>query len=157
MKPDCPDRSQVSAYADGELGRDAAARLEAHISLCNHCRDLLRSYQSVDRLIGDLPEISVSASFENDVREGLEKLAESSNWREDFKQLLSGWRPVWAIGVAVCLVAGVFLYGRFEKQAPSMEEVVIVENLELFQNFELIQKLELLEAWDHTETEPASS
>jgi anti-sigma factor RsiW len=153
MKPDCPDRSQVSAFADGELGRDAAARLEAHISLCSHCRELLCAYRSVDRLIGDLPELSVSASFESDVREGLEKLAEGSTWREGLKPLLSGWRPVWAIGAAVCLAAVVFLYGRFDKQALSMEEVVIVENLELFQNFELIQKLELLEAWDRIEAE----
>jgi anti-sigma factor RsiW len=155
MKPDCPERSQVSAFADGELGREAAARMAAHISLCNHCRELLRAYQSVDRLIGDLPEISVSASFESGVSESFEKLAEDSTWRESLKHLLSGWRPVWAFAVAVCLVAGVFLYERLDNRAPSTEEVVIVENLELFQDFELIQKLELLQAWDHIEAEPS--
>lgn len=157
MKSDCPDESQVSAYADGELGTPAAAQMRAHLALCGHCRKLLRAYQAVDRQIGALPEISVSASFESGFRERLEALDEGPRGMERLKQLLSGWRPVWAFAVAVCLVAGVFLYGRFEKQAPSMEEVVIVENLELFRDFELIQKLELLEAWDHIEAEPEPS
>jgi hypothetical protein len=138
----------VSAFADGELSGDAAAHMETHLAVCKGCRRLLISFQTMDRLVGDLAEISVSPAFERSFREHLEKLDRGPSGLERMRALLSGWRPVWAAGVAACLVAGLFLYNHNGDEAISIEEIVIVENMDLFQDFELIEKLTLLEAWD---------
>jgi anti-sigma factor RsiW len=148
MKPECPKGSEVSAFVDGELSGAAAMRMEAHLALCHRCSELLHAYQRVDRQIDGLAELSVSSSFDSGFRERLEKLSQPPRWWERLKRLLSGWRPIWAAGAAVCLVALVFRYHGEENPALSLEEIIMVEHLELFQDFELIEKLELFESRD---------
>jgi anti-sigma factor RsiW len=148
MKPQCPQQWEVSAFLDGELDGGAAARLEAHLAICDRCRSALRALKAVDRQIANLPGLSVSSSFDSDFRERLETLTQGPGWRERLKPLLSGWRPLWAAGAAACLAALIFLYHGDQRPALSPEEIVMVEHMELFQEFELIEKLEFLESWD---------
>jgi anti-sigma factor RsiW len=148
MKPKCPKQSEVSAFLDGELVGDAAKRMEAHLSLCTSCRSLLRAFKAVDGRIDHLPGLSLSSSFDSDFRQRLEPLTQGSRWRERLKPLLSGRRPLWAAGAAVCLAALILFYHGDQSPVLSPEEIVMVEHLELFQEFDLINKLELLESWD---------
>lgn len=133
-------------------------RMAAHLDACDDCRRLLKAYRSVDRQIGELPDMAPSPAFARDFDERLRAMVGQPTAMERLKGLLSrgllsrglrlGWRPVWAAGVAACLVAGLFFYHQEGEVALSVEEIVIVENLDLFRDFELLQKLELLENWD---------
>ncbi len=48
----CPDPLFVQAYVDGELGADAAVRMEAHLASCATCESQRQAIFSVARAIG---------------------------------------------------------------------------------------------------------
>lgn len=148
MTNNCPNEKQVSAYADGELGVKDTARIKTHLVNCGNCRQELASYRNVDRMIHDLPEIEVTASFDRAFRERLETAKGRPQLIQSLKDLFTGWRPAWAAAAAMCLVMGIFFYSGHDREVLNPEDIIIVENMEFFQNFDFLQKMELLENWD---------
>jgi anti-sigma factor RsiW len=59
---------QLSAYLDGELPTTRAARLEAHLRVCPHCRGELDSMVGIaDRVRAASRELTVSQDFDQRV------------------------------------------------------------------------------------------
>ena len=59
---------QLSAYLDGELPTTRAARLEAHLRVCTHCRGELNSMVGIaDRVRAASRELTVSQDFDQRV------------------------------------------------------------------------------------------
>lgn len=56
-------RADISAYADGELGRQDGERLERHLESCAACRDELAELRALRSALSDLPEVRVPRSF----------------------------------------------------------------------------------------------
>jgi len=61
-------QKQLSAYLDGELPTTRAARLEAHLRVCTHCRGELDSMVGIaDRVRAASREMTVSQDFDQRV------------------------------------------------------------------------------------------
>lgn len=148
MTEKCPNEAEISAFLDGELDEIEKSRVASHIADCQNCQNLLTSYQAIENLIADLPRVETSLEFERAFRNRLDKATQMPFWKKWLQGFFSGWRPVWAAAVAVCLVVGIFMYSRQDDVILNSDEITMVENMEFFQNFEILQHLELLEQWD---------
>ena len=58
----CPERALLSPYVDSELDPRKARRVEAHVAVCDGCRQRLRAYQRVSHALLESHEPDVHAA-----------------------------------------------------------------------------------------------
>lgn len=135
-------RDDLSAYALGTLEPSATARLERHLGECAECRQLLREYEEVMRLLPlglPLAEPSPSARRElfNRVRTD-----ESATRR----RRMSGWWPrvrvqVLAATAVVAIVLGSALFWMVSVDDDGEDAAAIVEELRDDEDTQIIPML----------------
>src|SRR5438046_1570916 len=63
MKACAKKLAALSAYLDGQLGREEAAQLETHLIDCAGCRETLAAWRNLGKAMKALPEPKIPASF----------------------------------------------------------------------------------------------
>ncbi len=58
----CPERSELTAYFDGELSPEESRGLDAHVSQCAACAALIQEWRSIAALVASFPPLEPSAS-----------------------------------------------------------------------------------------------
>jgi hypothetical protein len=109
----------------------------------------LAALQAADAMIRDCDAIEPSATFERNFWGKVSALERRKQpaWKHWLKP---GWRPAMAIGLTAGIVMGtLILAGR--SKAPSLEEMIISENIELLTEYDLIRHLDILENLDALE------
>ncbi|UCH35064.1 MAG: zf-HC2 domain-containing protein [Armatimonadota bacterium] len=80
----CRDvRELLSSYLDGRLSPSEAAEVEAHIEVCDACREELAGLRMTSQLLGSLPADRLSV----DLAPALVARAASSRWRERWEAM----------------------------------------------------------------------
>jgi anti-sigma factor RsiW len=143
MKKICGNDGLLSAFLDNELGDDERRRVSDHLERCAQCRSQLAALQAADALIRDCDPIEPSAGFERSFRDKVSVLERRRQpaWK---RWLQPAWRPAMAVGLTAGIVMGVLIFTGNGK-APSLEEMIISENIELLTEYDLIRHLEILE------------
>jgi anti-sigma factor (TIGR02949 family) len=54
---------EISNYIDGEIDADLRARMEAHFSVCAHCKAIYDGTKNVVKLVGDGVEYQMPEGF----------------------------------------------------------------------------------------------
>jgi len=102
---------RLAAYQDGEIGGKERDRISAHLEGCPACR---RAYAELDLLwqsLEKIPEIEVSAGFEQSLFERINAVPESrSRWRFPWASWIYRAYPAPAMA-AVLLFVGAVLGG----------------------------------------------
>jgi len=95
----CEKAAEVHAYHDGELAESRARALEAHMSACAECRDLLEDLRRMSRLFNNavFPQMSDAA---------MARL--QGAWSEASERALLRITS-WMTGVAAALLVGALL------------------------------------------------
>jgi anti-sigma factor RsiW len=58
-------------YVDGELIPSLELRVKAHVDSCEHCLEMMISYQETVQMAKDLPEVSIGVDAQNRLRRNL--------------------------------------------------------------------------------------
>ncbi len=150
MKDVCCSDDVLSAYLDAELGDAELQRVSDHLTTCTDCTKRLAALRAVDALVAESDTIEPSDEFNrtfwSKVSE-VEQRTESPLWRQ---WLHPGWRPALAAGLTAGIIIGAVLISG-PKEAPTLEEVIMSENMELLTEYDLIRHLDILENWDALE------
>jgi len=146
MSNPCQRSEQLSAYLDGALPQSQSDDVKAHLETCPECRKALEAFRSTDRLIRNLPALEPSADFDRTFWRKVDAMGKEGQPTTWFRQMLSGWRPVWAGALAGLAVAVVTYFNTADPLTP--EEVFIAEHMELLEEYDLIGQLEMLEHLD---------
>jgi len=150
MKNICGNDVLLSAYLDDELDDTERLQVSGHLKTCVDCRKQLAALQAADTLIRNSDAIEPSATF---ARSFWSKVLELDHrklpvWKQ---WLQTGWRPATAVGLITGIVIGALILTG-PKDAPSLEEMIISENIELLTEYDLIRHLDILENLDALET-----
>jgi hypothetical protein len=106
----------------------------------------LAALQAADAMIRDTDAIEPSATFESSFWGKVSALERRKPpaWK---RWLQPGWRPAVAVGLTAGIVMGALILAG-NRSAPSLEEVIISENIELLTEYDLIRHLDILENLD---------
>jgi len=88
---------RLSAYLDGALDAGDLERVEAHLEVCGGCHRRYQELQSVQRLVGGLPEPVAAAGFEERLHWRLQRAAAAPSRRDVLGRL---WRGPLRVGLA---------------------------------------------------------
>jgi anti-sigma factor RsiW len=145
----CGNDGLLSAYLDNELGDTERLQVSGHLETCAKCRDQLAALQAADAMIRDTDAIEPSATFERSFWGKVSELDRRKKpaWKH---WLQPGWRPAMAMGLTAGIVMGALILAGHRK-APSLEEMIISENIELLTEYDLIRHLDILENLDALE------
>jgi len=72
-------RDNLSPYIDEELTKETEAKLLAHAAECPSCGNLLKNFVSMKQWLGNLPQATVSGSFDVEMRRRIRLEAEQLN------------------------------------------------------------------------------
>jgi len=72
-------RDNLSPYIDEELTKETEAKFLAHAAECPSCGNLLRNFVSMKQSLGNLSRVSVSESFDAEIRRRIRLEAEHLN------------------------------------------------------------------------------
>jgi hypothetical protein len=109
----------------------------------------LAALQAADAMVRDCDTVEPSARFERSFRDKISALERRK--KPAWKQWLQpGWRPAMAAGLTAGIVMGALILADHRK-APSLEEMIISENIELLTEYDLIRHLDILENLDALE------
>lgn len=142
---------QLSAYVDGELPRDEAAALRAHLDECGACRAEVRLLESVGEAMRSTA-VEPSAGFEADT---LARLRSLPMPRRSWRSLLGldrPWMPVFA--TAALLVVALVGVRPWESTPPApvqsahLDDADVAEHVEFLQDMELLEDLDVVESLD---------
>ena len=149
MKTFCGNDSLLSAYLDNELTDTERLQVSGHLESCADCRNQLAALQAADAMIRGSDVIEPSATFERRFWGKVSALGRRKPpvWKQ---WLQPGWRPAMAVGLTACIVIGALILAG-NRKAPSLEEIVISENIELLTEYDLIRHLDILENLDALE------
>ncbi|MGD9008837.1 MAG: zf-HC2 domain-containing protein [Desulfobacteraceae bacterium] len=149
MKKICGNDGLLSAYLDNELSDAERLQISGHLETCAKCRNQLAALQAADAMIRDADAIEPSATFD---RSFWDKVASQERRKQPaWKQWLQpGWRPAMAVGLTAGIVMGLLIFAD-NRKAPSLEEMIISENIELLTEYDLIRHLDILENLDALE------
>ncbi len=149
MKDICGNNGLLGAYLDNELGDVERLQVIGHLENCADCRKQLAALQAADAMIRDCEAIEPSATFERSFWGKVSALERRKPpaWKQ---WLQPGWRPAMAVGLTAGIVMGALILAG-NRKAPSLEEVIITENIELLTEYELIRHLDILENLDALE------
>jgi anti-sigma factor RsiW len=149
MKKICGNDGLLSAYLDNELGDAVRLQVSSHLETCAECRNQLAALQAADAMIRDSDAVEPSATFERSFWGKVSALERRKNpaWKQ---WLQPGWRPAVAVGLTAGIVMGLLILTGNGK-APSLEEMIISENIELLTEYDLIRHLDILENLDALE------
>jgi anti-sigma factor RsiW len=104
---------EVTAYLDGELPKDLALQVEAHLKTCPGCAAELHTLRDATAVIAaNVPEIELRPEIWHNVRARIEDRPASkrgSGWLE----LLFGRRWLVAATAAIALTVGIWGYYRY--------------------------------------------
>jgi len=101
-------RPLLSAYMDGELSPDDAARLQAHLAACADCRALLASYERMREQLHQLPTTPVPPTLHHEIRAAIEREQRRPRW---LRLSVSPVAFAFALGLMLML-AGTLLYAQ---------------------------------------------
>ncbi len=151
MNRECPNEKKLSRYLDQALSASGMDRVRHHLKSCLECRRKLaalsRSYDRMDQMIRNLPEIKPSPTFDAVFWRRVAQLEEKRHRPTWTERLFSAWRPLLAAGAAAAVMTTFVLF-RPGYLDPSTEEIFIADHIEMLKEFELIESLELLENWE---------
>lgn len=145
MQTSCKYESFVSAFIDDELPKKDAMRMRTHLAGCALCRNLVKTYGQTDQLISGLPEMMPSPDFDYTFYRKLERIKKRPIQWPRLGHLVSGWRPVYAAVLVVCLIIGIELFPKPKDGPDDPERLFLSEHVDFFQDFEIIQNLEFFE------------
>lgn len=149
MKNICGNNGLLCAYLDNELDDAERLQISGHLETCAECRNQLAALQAADAMIRDADAIEPSTTFERSFWGKVSALEHRK--KPAWKQWLQpGWRPAMAVGMTAGIVMGLLILVDTGK-APSLEEMIISENIELLTEYELIRHLDILENLDALE------
>lgn len=98
-------RSYLSAYCSGELEGRLQLRVREHLSACAGCRREVRLYESLNQGSRELPEVTVSDGFNNQL---LNRIAEERFAETRTRAFLPQRAPAMAWGKVVPAVVSAF-------------------------------------------------
>jgi anti-sigma factor RsiW len=149
MKNICGNDGLLSTYLDNELGDAERLQVSGHLETCAKCRNQLAALQAADAMIRDAGTIEPSATFDRSFwnKAAAQQRRKQPAWRQ---WLEPGWRPAMAVGLTAGIVMGALILAGHRK-APSLEEMIISENIELLTEYDLIRHLDILENLDALE------
>ena len=149
MKDICGNNRLLSAYLDNDLDDARRLQVSGHLEDCAECRKQLAALQAADAMIRDADAIEPSATFERRFWSKVSALErrKPQGWK---RWLQPGWRPAMAVGVTAGIVLGALILAG-DRKAPSLEEIIISENIELLTDYDLIRHLDILENLDALE------
>lgn len=140
---------QLGAYVDGELSRDDAAAVRAHIGECAECRGTVAMLERMNAAVR-AAEIEPSPEFE---ARTLAKLRALPMPRRPWLSLLGfeGRRFMPAMAAASLLVVIAVGYQRWKPaphEAARYDDIEVAEQAEFLEDMELIEDLEVIETLD---------
>ncbi len=149
MKDICGNNSLLSAYLDNELDDVRRLEVSGHLEGCAECRRQLAALQAADAMIRDADAIEPSATFERRFWSKVSALERHRPpaWK---RWLQPGWRPAMAVGLTAGIVLCALILAG-DRKAPSLEDIIISENIELLTDYDLIRHLDILENLDALE------
>lgn len=101
VQPSCPDRLQLHAYHDGELGVVERAEVQVHAEACGDCRQALQVFGSLSRAVAVLPPAATVEGFSFRVAAQVRSVKPRSVFRS------WQWPTAMAAGI---LAAGLLVY-----------------------------------------------
>ena len=115
---------QFSAYFEDELDYQAVKAFEAHLGVCEPCRQEFARFRKSLDLLHQLPQIEPSVEFDIALRVRLANTQVESIpfWRRVLRPLHA--QPAWALsGIAALLVmfAGIYLYQKTLVKSPPFD------------------------------------
>jgi anti-sigma factor RsiW len=94
----------LSAYVDGELTQAEARAVEEHLLDCGACRRAYEDLRATKALLGALPVAEPPAGWWSSLRAPLvpsrSRAGRGGRWLP-----LRGWRPAWALGALLLILA----------------------------------------------------
>lgn len=146
MKNICGNNGLLSAYLDNELDDARRLQVSGHLESCADCRKRLAALQAADAMVRGCDVIEPSATFERSFWSKVSALEQRKPpaWK---RWLRPGWRPAVAVGLTAGIVMGALILAG-SRRAPSLEDVIISENIELLTEYDLIRNLDILENLD---------
>ncbi len=110
MTDRCPRIEAISTYLDAQLDSGDAARLQAHVAACAHCRTLLEAMRGLRADLGSLPEVRAGFDMAEVIRGRIAALPPSAAAvrTQPRRQRWPRWFPA-GIGAAVSLSFGMAL------------------------------------------------
>lgn len=131
MTDHCPRTEAISTYLDAQLDPGDAARLEAHVVSCVHCRTLLEAMRNLRADLGSLPEAPAGFDMAEVIRGRIAALPPRT---ADVRRPSRGprwvrWFPA-GIGAAVSLSLGLAI--GLGMTAPVATVAPVAATLEVF-------------------------
>ena len=99
-------RKRLSAFQDGEIGREERERIAAHLEGCASCRKAFAELGEIWQSLERIPEIEVSAGFEGRLFDRIDAAAPEPRvwWRFPWVSWVYRAYPAPAMAVVVLLV-----------------------------------------------------
>jgi|WetSurMetagenome_2_1015567.scaffolds.fasta_scaffold43273_6 anti-sigma factor RsiW len=147
----CKNESLLSALLDGELSGEESSAIRQHLESCPLCRQRLEATQKADAAVRGMTRIEPSADFDRVFWRKIADLENREKRRFRIGSLLTGWRPLFATGMAAAIATAILIYTGQNKN-PTQDEAIIAQNIELLQDYDIIEQLDILEHWNDLET-----
>lgn len=147
----CRDENLLSALEDGELSQEESAAVQRHMTECPLCRQRFEALKKADAVVSNMAQMELSPDFDRSFWHKIANLENREKSRFRLSFLLTGWRPLFATGMAAAVAAAILIYTGQHKK-PTQDETLIAQNMELLQDFDVIDQLDLLEHWDDIQT-----
>lgn len=147
----CKDESVLSALADGELTQEETAIVQLHLESCSVCRQRFEFFRNADQTIQDMGGLEPSPDFDRAFWRKVADLESQKKSRFRLSSMMTGWRPIFATGMAAAAVVAILIYSGQHK-TPSQDEALIVQNMELLQDYDVIDQLDMFEHWNDLQT-----
>ena len=108
MNANCQVCGDANAYVAGELPLREQTDFEAHLTVCDECRDAVAATRRVIRRLHALPKLETTRDLSMPVLAQLRE-APRTRWH---------WPQVAAIAAVLMLLAGGIVVTRFKKSEP---------------------------------------
>lgn len=129
----CKDvKKHLSAYLDGELSEQRARQVRRHLADCPECADQRDELSWVNRLLDEVPAVTVEDTFTAEV---LEESTESvlARLRRSLWRPVSRWAVAAALAIAIITGSGLAWHTEWSDPAPTRvaERTVVTEQFGL--------------------------
>jgi anti-sigma factor RsiW len=125
---------RILPYLDGRLKEGERRKVEAHLAACAPCRLRVEEFRAVTGLLGELPEIEPSLTFDTRVRARVAAEPAKQSW-----WVWLAPSPRTAFAASMLLLATVWVASR-----PTETSITPVERTQIEQNFPVLENYDLL-------------
>jgi anti-sigma factor RsiW len=135
------------SYADGRATSDEQRIVEAHAADCADCRARIEEFRQLFGVLGELPAVQPSPSFDAVVRQRIAAEPKES-W---FQWLMPAPRLAFSLALLLVLSVGIVKYSptspepsaakQSEQDFQAIQDLGVLENYDVLKNFDALSEL----------------